>query len=390
MKATEALTRLRVVIASHVLLSGPPQELEHFLRFRVSSLLFIGHPLNFDGNKSRATLHEEGIRLHSYTSRWIAPGLLSYFKDFLLTTYWCLRHHRRIDVFVGADGLLALAGVTLKKLGFVKIVVFYSIDYVPTRFKSRMLNRLYHNVERWSIRGADVVWNLAEAMILARRNSGILTNSSALQIVVREGAHFERIQRVNVDHGDKFSLVFLGHLRKRQGLELLIDTLPLIFKRWPDATLTVIGSGPLSTLIAERVTNLGISGRVRLLGFIEDHRVVERILTQCGIGLAPYEPDRESFSWYTEPGKTKQYLACGLPIIITDVPASARVIQAEGAGLIMDYSSDGLIDCLSEIWDDTARYSNMRENAFKLGAEADWKIIFTRALDQTLPLLKQS
>jgi glycosyltransferase involved in cell wall biosynthesis len=116
-------------------------------------------------------------------------------------------------------------------------------------------------------------------------------------------------------------------------------------------------------------------------GLIEDHAEVERILSRCAIGLAPYEPAPGSFTPFADPGKPKDYLACGLPVLITDVPRVARQIAEAGAGRLIEYTPESLRDAVVGILTDEQVYRRMRECAIELGARFDWTAIFADALD---------
>ena len=64
----------------------------------------------------------------------------------------------------------------------------------------------------------------------------------------------------------------MGHLRKRQGLELIVESLPDIVKDIPDAKFVVIGTGDLENNLKKRVAELGLVENVDFKGFIEDHK----------------------------------------------------------------------------------------------------------------------
>src|SRR5690606_6446004 len=72
-----------------------------------------------------------------------------------------LSSKKPVDLYVGVDNFNAFWGVILKKLGWVKEVVYYTIDYVPVRFQNPVLNDVYHWMDKFCVRNADVVWNVS-------------------------------------------------------------------------------------------------------------------------------------------------------------------------------------------------------------------------------------
>jgi glycosyltransferase involved in cell wall biosynthesis len=176
----------------------------------------------------------------------------------------------------------------------------------------------------------------------------------------------------------------MGHLREGQGLRLLFDALAEIFQTWPEASLTVIGSGPLEKELISRVQKSNFQHRVSFRGYIDDHKFLEELVAENSIGLALYEPSAQSFTWYTDPGKPKEYMACGLPIIITNVPTIARIVAANDAGLVISFDRASLLHALHMLIDDAATYSRLRANAVKLASRYDWEGIFDEAFEDLL------
>ena len=66
------------------------------------------------------------------------------------------------------------------------------------------------------------------------------------------------------------------------------------------------------------------------------------------MGIAPYVPDPNSFTWYADPGKPKVYLGCGIPVIITKVPEVAFEISKRKAGIAINYDSHELSEAIKK------------------------------------------
>src|SRR2546427_1106695 len=65
-------------------------------------------------------------------------------------------------------------------------------------------------------------------------------------------------------------LLFLGRIEPRNGLGTLLDAMPRIVARFPDAVLTVVGDGPWRGYYMRRARELGPS--VRFVGQVFDDR----------------------------------------------------------------------------------------------------------------------
>ena len=100
---------------------------------------------------------------------------------------------------------------------------------------------------------------------------------------------------------------------------------------------------------------------------------------KCALAIAPYNPnDKNSFSFYADPGKVKVYLGCGLPIVITEVPSIYKILVQEKAGLTAKYEGKDFADKIEKVMEDIKNY---RSNARQLGLKYSWDSIFSEAFD---------
>jgi glycosyltransferase involved in cell wall biosynthesis len=127
-----------------------------------------------------------------------------------------------------------------------------------------------------------------------------------------------------------------------------------------------------------------LNDRVEFLGFIEDNDRIEDIVSHCGVGIAPYEPDKDSYTWYTDPGKPKVYLGCGIPVIIGKVPPVHKLISSRGAGIAIDYDPQQLAEAIFYLTNDEEKYATFKKNALELGREYDWDLIFGESMGRIM------
>ena len=382
-RVNQILSSMSFLIVSHVAFTGHAQELESFLKERANKLTFIGHPFSYASQKGSIVKIYEGIDLKIETlPKFYGPEVLLYFRDFLATFYLVFKGRTKFHVFVGVDPLNAFVGLFLKRLGYAKITIFYVIDYVPQRFKNKILNNIYHSIDRMCVYHSDYTWNLTFAMASAREQRGIKKDETN-QMVVPTGTHPES-QIYDTTNIAENSIVFLSHLRKGQGIELVIEALPKIIKEIPPAKLIVIGTGPLEQYFKDEVAKQNLEGNVAFLGYIEDHKKIEEIVSKCKVGLAPYVPDPNSFTWYADPGKPKVYLGCGIPIVITKVPEVAFEVSRREAGIAINYDADELSKAVIKILQDKRMYQIYRANAISFASEMEWSSVFEDAFAQIL------
>jgi glycosyltransferase involved in cell wall biosynthesis len=376
----DMLSKMSFIVVSHIAFTGHAQELRDFLKQHSEKLFFIGHPFSFAlQKKSFAEFYEKGVLKAEKNALQIGgPEILMYFKDFFMTLYFALKNKKKVHVYVGADPLNALAGLILRGMGFTQITIFYVIDYVPLRFKNAVLNGMYRFIDRLCVYNVDFTWNLTSSMIVARQQIGISRNKTN-QIIVPTGTHFKKFEGASLTSSDKNTIVFLSHLRKNQGIELVLEALPKVIKDVPSVKLVVIGTGPLEKYFKDEVKKRNITDHVVFLGYIEDPDEIDRVVAKCRVGIAPYVPDPDSFTWYADPGKPKVYLGCGIPVIITRVPEVAWEISKREAGIAINYNSHELAEALISLCINDALYKKYRANAIQFASEIDWSSVFIRA-----------
>ena len=382
---------LRVAIVKHAytVAGGLEQELVDYLNPRAAGVLFIVHPFPQARMPLNSVMRvfDQGKRVREFkTPAPRGPSVIFYLLDIFFTIYSFLRARTRIDLFIGVDNLNAFAGLILRRMGWVKTVVFYTIDYVPQRFENRALNGVYHQVDRFCCEHADCIWNVSAAMMEARRVRWLALDGCAPSLVVPLGCNFERIERLPVAQIHRHDVAFLGTLAPEQGIDWLLENWRAVRARVPDARLIVIGGGAQENALRQQANRLDIASSVQFTGFIVDDIEVERTLARCAVGVAPYAADATSFKYYADPGKVKLYLAAGLPVVITNVPPIAQVIRDAEAGFAINHDDSELTETIVTLLTQDELYERYRANAIRFAARFSWHRIFDEALSQTLAL----
>ncbi|MFQ5445106.1 MAG: glycosyltransferase [Nitrospinales bacterium] len=342
-----------VVIASHVFAYGTSQALKEYFERKNIPVLFIGHPL--------------------------AGNVLTWGLGALDTLWQVIKAGKKFDLYVGSNNLNALMGILCKKIGRVKQVVYFSPDYSHNRFNNNFLNFLYHWMDYFCLRNADLVWNSStvmevDPMMKEREKRGIPQKYRAKQIQVPDGTDPKEI--LPFEKIDRHLIGFVGHLREGMGLEILVEVFSEIKKSVSNAKLLVIGSGPIEQKLRKMVE--GIED-IELTGYMGDINEVYRRLSYCAFAVAPYE--KNTLSEYTDPGKVKVYLSVGLPIVISRVPAVAQEIAEENCGIaVQPGNKEEIREALLNLLNEDHLLKFFRTNAVKLKKKYSWDNNFDRAL----------
>ena len=76
---------------------------------------------------------------------------------------------------------------------------------------------------------------------------------------------------------------------------------------------------------------------------------LEKISKTCQVGIATYDMDKKSATYYTDPGKIKTYASLSLPIIMSNVSSVASYVRQFGCGKIINKNNEELAGALVEI-----------------------------------------
>lgn len=343
----------KIIIATHVFSPGGAQALRDYCVRRKYNMIFIGHPLF--GN------------------------LFTWSFSFIDTIWQIIKTFDRYDNFVGFNSLNSLAGIILKKLGYVKKVVFVTVDYVPQRFQNKLLNYIYHKLDYFCVRNADLIWNsssgVEDLIMKLREKNGYLVCYRKKQIPVPDGC--DNLPLVSFDKLHLNEVGFVGHLKEEIGLQLAIEAWPKIQTVIPNAKLIIIGSGPYEDTLKRMAKGLNI----KFLGFIGDIKKVYKVLSYCAIAIAPYKQTLDNYQQFGDVGKVKNYLSLGLPTVIVKVPKIAIELDKSKCGIAIDYNKEEFIRAVLKLLLHRKLLKKYRENSHTLAQKYSWDSVYDRALN---------
>ena len=198
----------------------------------------------------------------------------------------------KADVFFGFNPLAAARGLFERWLGRSRRVVAWSVDFVPDRFGTGALTRLYDAVDKRCALAADVHVELSDAARRAREVRHGIVGARAPVRIVPMGAWLARIPTTTPESFAARRVVYLGHLVSRQGVDILLDVASRLSRTGDLVAVDVIGTGDAEKRLRDQVSRLGIEETVTFHGFVADHTAVEHLLARCSLGIAPYRRDR--------------------------------------------------------------------------------------------------
>ena len=175
---------------------------------------------------------------------------------------------------------------------------------------------------------------------------------------------------------DDIAIVSVGRLYARKGLFTLIESMPAVVKRFPNAKFIISGKGQsdeMHKLIAH-ATRLGVIGNIIFTGYYPDKKLP--LLYQAA--------DVFAFSTFYEhhPFAVLEALATGLPVVTTTVGGIPETINSGKNGLLVKpFSSQQFSDRILYLLEHPAEAAEMGAKARQTVVEQlDWRIVVKDAM----------
>jgi glycosyltransferase involved in cell wall biosynthesis len=153
-----------------------------------------------------------------------------------------------------------------------------------------------------------------------------------------------------------FTLISVGALIPRKGHALVLEALA----QASDCTLLIAGEGPLRGELEGLAQRLGVANRVRFLGEIAHAQLPELYTAADAMVLAS---SREGWA-----NVLLEAMACGTPVVASDVNGTAEVVRSPAAGRLMpERTPAGLLAALAELRRDMPERAETRRYAERFG-----------------------
>jgi glycosyltransferase involved in cell wall biosynthesis len=153
--------------------------------------------------------------------------------------------------------------------------------------------------------------------------------------------------RLELGVSKEHSLVgLISYLRSYKGHEYFVEAAGILAARRDDVTFIIVGEGPEEQSIGKRIEHLGLSTRIRMLGFRKDLLNVFRSLDVFAI---------PSVEGDTIPQVLMQALSMGIPVVSTTVGSIPDVVvEGETGFVVPPRDARALADRIARLLDDAA------------------------------------
>jgi len=154
-------------------------------------------------------------------------------------------------------------------------------------------------------------------------------------------------------------LLSVGHLIGRKRHHLAIEALPNL----PSWTLVIVGEGPERPQLEALATSLGVGSRVKFAG-VRPHSELAAFYSAADVMILA--SSREGWA-----NVLLEAMACGTPVVASNIPGNPEVVQSDVAGRVVAENSAGCFAAtITELYARRPSRDQTRQYAEAFGWEA--------------------
>jgi glycosyltransferase involved in cell wall biosynthesis len=217
--------------------------------------------------------------------------------------------------------------------GFIAMLCkkLYGVEYVVTTHGSDLMTlRAYNWIKKIVLRNARKITVVSNML----KEEALKIDSTLKVDVIPMGIDTKLFNPKKRDNSIKKNykikkefLLFVGRLAPEKGIDVLIEAMPEVIKKFPNAKLLIIGKGTLEDGLKKRVKELKLENNITFVGWI-DNKELPRYYATADVFVCPSR--REGFGLtFAEAG------LCGCWLIGTNTGGITDIISEGKNGFLV-------------------------------------------------------
>jgi len=270
-----------------------------------------------------------------------------------------LRLHSRLQFdcidahFVYPDGF---AAVLIAKLLTLRVVVTAHGTDLNAYARSLLLRPLI----RWTLRSADHLICVSTALKNVAVSLGISTHKVA---VIPNGVDADCFYPIDKTDARAFLgmplevevVLAVGQLISTKGHHLLIEAITDLRLKFPRVLLFIIGEGRLADSLHQKVVSLGLDRYITLIGPVENDHLFR---WYSAADVTCQASSREGF-----PCVLLESLACGTPVVATEVGGTPELISSGDLGVLVKRDAISISAGLQRVFETSWSRTTLSQHA---------------------------
>lgn len=219
------------------------------------------------------------------------------------------------------------------------------------------------------------IWNNARIVIANSKGAEDLAKKAypkARLTFIRNGVDLNSFlimkQSFHKDEHDDFRLISIGRIAIQKGFNYLVEALAILKNQRINFFCQIVGDGPLRKQLEEQIRAAGLEKSVEITGWLSHEETIERLLKSDayvsssvneGMSVAMLEA-----------------MACGLPVIGTNVMGNNEIIENNITGFMAPPKNPALLaEFLRKLIEDERLRQQFSENTKEIIKKYSWEEI---------------
>src|SRR5438477_3847099 len=281
----------------------------------------------------------------------------------------CMQHE--FGIFGGEAGSHILE--LLSRLSMPVITTLHTVLAKPTTAQRAVMER--------------IVEASSKIIVMANKGRELLRSvyrvpDEKIEVIAHGIPDFPDVEpdaaKARLGFGDRSVILTFGLLSPSKGIEVMIDAMPSILKRRPDAVYVVLGATHPNLVrdqgeayrgsLMARVRKLGVEDHVVFLDQFVDQATLLEFISMSDVYVTPYLNEAQMTS-----GTLAYSFGLGKPVVSTPY-WHARELLDDGRGVIVPFGSAAAIGKeIADLLTDAPRRQAMRERAYAISRSMTWE-----------------
>ena len=251
-----------------------------------------------------------------------------------------------------------------KNRGKIPFILTYHNDISKEGYAGKMISYVYNKtLGDFILKNSDLI--IATTKSYAEKSIRLKRFKHKIKVIpngVNPNKFNKNIdeKKIRIHHGipiDSKIILFVGALEVYKGIEYLLKAFKQVLNYEMKSYLVIVGAGALSKQLKEMTVELGISDNVIFAGYVKDSDL-PYYYSACDFFVLPSISGGEGFGIVQI-----EALACGKPVICTDLPGVNEVDAKEVASIhVPPKDCEALADAIIQLLENEKLAREMGEN----------------------------
>ena len=300
---------------------------------------------------------QDGVKVY-YPKFFSVPGFFKELDGFFmaLSSWWLLKKLTKQHPFNVIDAHFAYpdgyaASLLGKWLNLPVTITLRGTEVPLAEFPGRRKRMLT------ALQNASKVFAVADSLKQHMVNLGADANKIEVVANAVDTAKFHPLDKAEAREKLGLSktapvLVSVGGLVERKGFHRVLEIMPQLLKKYPDLMFLIVGGnspeGGIRDRLEAQVEKVGLQDHVKFLGALPSEQLNIPLSAADVFVLATANE-----GWANV---FLEAMACGLPVVTTDVGGNKEVVKSSELGLVVPFGDaqalkQGITDALEKQWD---------------------------------------